>query len=242
MSLRRTGHALPLGAIIALTSWRRRGCVERHQFLGQNGEGFPSAGPTGIRRMSGGTGGVVTSGRFKAGLGSVALGVPLTGTGTSRPAPPPGCCSGPCDMTGGVIGPAAPLVTATGTGRTPQAHPGRCCGPCDMTGGVIGPAAIGTGWTSPPGEPTQADAGCCCGPCDWRPKSLRRWLNRWGEAGGGCATGSALGAAVVVRSRTRAGMCRSSFVGGASAAGVGTVSRTVPAGPFHQPGRPAGPG
>jgi hypothetical protein len=208
---------------------------------------------------------VVTSGRLIAGLGPVALGVPLTGTGTSRPAPPggapaapPGCCCGPCDMTGGVIGPAAlgaPL-TATGIGRTPQAHPGCCCGPCDMTGGVIGPAAIGTGWTAPPGGPPQADPGCCCGPCDWRPKSPRRRLNRRGlppargpsspgepqEAGGGCATGSALGAAVVIRSITRAVMCRSSFVGGASAAGVGTVSRTVPAGPFHQPGRPAGPG
>jgi hypothetical protein len=229
---------------------------------------------------------VVTSGRLIAGLGSVALGVPLTGTGSSRPAPPggapaapPGCCCGPCDMTGGVIGPAAlgaPL-TATGTGRTPQAHPGCCCGPwdmtggvigpaaigtgwtappggppqadpgcccgpCDMTGGVIGPAAIGTGWTAPPGGPPQADPGCCCGSCDWRPKSLRRRLNRWGESGGGCATGSALGTAVVIRSIARAVMCCSSFVGGASAAGVGTVSRTVPAGPFHQLGRPAGPG
>ena len=200
---------------------------------------------------------MVTSGRLIAGLGPV--GVPLSGTGTSRPAPPggapPSCCCGPCDMTGGVIGPAAPL-TATGTGRALQAHPGCCCSPCDITVGVIGPAAIGTGWTAPPGGPPQADPGCCCGPCDRRPKSARRSLNRRGlppargpsspgepqEAGGGCATGSALGAAVVVRSITREVMCRSSFVGGASAAGVGTASRTVPAGPFHQPGRPAGPG
>ena len=205
---------------------------------------------------------MVTSGRLIAGLGPVALGVPLTGTGTSQSAPPggasapPGCCCGPCDMTGAVIGPAALGATATGTGRTPQAHPGCCCGPCNMTGGVIGPAAIGTGWTAPPGGPPQADPGCCCGPCDRRPKSARRRLNRRElpaargpsspgesqEAAGGCATGSALGAAVVVRSITREVMCRSSFVGGASAAGVETVSRTVPAEPFRQPRRPAGPG
>src|SRR6516164_6305719 len=97
------------------------------------GQGGP-AGPTRIRRITEGTGGVVTSGWLIAGTGSAALGVPLTATGTGRPAQAhPGCCCGPCDMTGGVIRPAAlgaPL-TATGTGRTPQAPPGCCCGPCD---------------------------------------------------------------------------------------------------------------
>ena len=155
---------------------------------------------------------MVTTGRLIAGLGSVALGVPLTGTGSSRPAPP---------------------------GGAPAAPPGCFSGPCDMTGGVIGPAAIGTGWTAPPGGPTQADPGCCCGPCDRRPKRRRR-LNRRPpargpssmgesqEAGGGCATGSALGTAVDIRSMARLVMCRSSFVGGASAAGVGTGKQDRP--------------
>src|SRR5262245_66634135 len=90
-------------------------------------------------------------------IGPAATGAPLTGTGTSRPAPPggataapPGCCCGPCDMPGGVIGPAAtgaPL-TATGAGwrappgRAPQAHAG--CGRLGIPCGLGGAGETGT--------------------------------------------------------------------------------------------------